>query len=148
MALKFQPKEKSVVICDYRSGFVAPEMVKRRPVVVLKRHPTNSQLVTIVSLSTTEPTIRDKHHHELPVNPLPDQVGVRSWAKCDMVATVSLARLELYKARAYGKRTYQQLAVGDHDFQRIKECVHHALGLNAHAPVPVLDASQGCKKTI
>jgi uncharacterized protein YifN (PemK superfamily) len=77
----------------------------------------------------------------LPVNPLSDQVEVRSWAKCDRVATASLARFELYKARVYGKRTYRQLAVGDHYFHLIKDCGHHVLGLNASAAVPGPDAS-------
>lgn len=54
MALKFQPKEKTVVMCDF-SGFKEPEMVKVRPVVVLAKHKHNARLVTIVPLSTTEP---------------------------------------------------------------------------------------------
>ncbi|MFK5246002.1 type II toxin-antitoxin system PemK/MazF family toxin [Glaesserella parasuis] len=37
MALKYQPKEKAVVMCDF-SGFIAPEMVKTRPVVVISKH--------------------------------------------------------------------------------------------------------------
>ncbi|MFK5216451.1 type II toxin-antitoxin system PemK/MazF family toxin [Glaesserella parasuis] len=54
MALKYQPKEKAVVMCDF-SGFIAPEMVKTRPVVVISKHKKNSELVTIVPLSTTKP---------------------------------------------------------------------------------------------
>lgn len=54
MALKYQPKEKSVVMCDF-SGFLAPEMVKVRPVIVVAKHKKNAQLVTVVPLSSTQP---------------------------------------------------------------------------------------------
>ena len=38
MALKFNPKPGMILLCDY-SGFKVPEMVKRRPaVVILPRH--------------------------------------------------------------------------------------------------------------
>jgi uncharacterized protein YifN (PemK superfamily) len=37
MPLKFQPKIGSVVMCDFE-GYVVPEMIKVRPVVVLAKH--------------------------------------------------------------------------------------------------------------
>ena len=56
MTLNYQPKIKSVVMCDF-AGLNPPEMVKVRPVVVLTKHRHNSQLVTIIPLSTTPPTV-------------------------------------------------------------------------------------------
>ncbi|MCV2223524.1 type II toxin-antitoxin system PemK/MazF family toxin [Pseudomonas sp. C98] len=44
MPLRYQPKEGSVLICDFR-GYEVPEMVKVRPVVVLRKHRSNSLLV-------------------------------------------------------------------------------------------------------
>ncbi len=77
-------------------------MIKKRPVVVLAHHKRNSKLVTVVLLSTTHPTTVEKHHHQLSTNPLagkpPNEVV---WAKCDMVATVSLARLDRYRVRGH-----------------------------------------------
>ena len=35
MTLKYQPKEKSVLMCDF-SQFKSPEMTKVRPVVVIR----------------------------------------------------------------------------------------------------------------
>jgi mRNA interferase MazF len=31
MPLKFHPEPGTILICDYTTGFIAPEMVKRRP---------------------------------------------------------------------------------------------------------------------
>ena len=50
MGLRFQPKPGMVLICDFR-GFEPPEMVKRRPVVVIASNPDRDQLVTVVPLS-------------------------------------------------------------------------------------------------
>lgn len=65
MALKYQPKEATVLMCDF-SGFQVPEMIKVRPVVVLRKHSQNRQLVTIVPLSTTAPDHMTGHHVVLP----------------------------------------------------------------------------------
>jgi len=128
MPLKYQPKEKVVVMCDF-SGFVVPEMVKTRPVVVLAKHKHNSKLVTVVPLSTTAPLELEEHHHEMSENPLPDKVEV-CWAKCDMVYTVSLDRLDRYKYRdAAGQRAYAAPSIGDEDFEAIRVAVMCALRL-------------------
>ncbi|WP_414861947.1 hypothetical protein [Pseudomonas sp. IT-P176] len=37
MPLQYQPKEGSVLICDFR-GYEVPEMIKVRPVVVIRKH--------------------------------------------------------------------------------------------------------------
>jgi mRNA interferase MazF len=44
-----------ILICDFSSGFVEPEMVKVRPVVVISPKPRKSihSLCTVVPLSTT-----------------------------------------------------------------------------------------------
>lgn len=125
MALKFQPKERSVVICDFR-GYEEPEMIKKRPVIVLTRHPHNGKLVTVVPLSSTEPAIYVAYHHKMSVNPLPDKRHIECWAKCDMSATVSLARLDRYKP-ANGERCVP--VIGMEDFAAVKAAVANALGL-------------------
>ncbi|HJW23477.1 MAG TPA: type II toxin-antitoxin system PemK/MazF family toxin [Rhodocyclaceae bacterium] len=127
MPLSFQPKAKSVVMCDF-SGFVVPEMVKTRPVVVIAKHKRNPQLVTVVPLSTTVPTVLEDHHHELSKNPLPDKPHITCWAKCDMVATVSLQRLDRY--RIHGTRNYVVPVISEADFQAIRHGVIAALGLS------------------
>lgn len=125
MPLLYQPATGSVVMCDF-AGFVVPEMVKVRPVVVLARHRQNRQLVTIVPLSTTQPTTMEKHHHQLSTNPLPGKAHVVCWAKCDMLATVSLHRLDRCKV---GKRQYVVPSISPQDFAAIKAGVAAALGI-------------------
>lgn len=124
MPLKFQPKARTVVMCDFRTGFVPPEMVKNRPVVVIASHKRNSKLVTVVPLSTTRPEKMDDHHHEMRTPPLPDQPHTACWAKCDMVYTVSTNRLDRYRV---GNK-YFSLKIDETDFAAIRMAV--AAGLN------------------
>jgi len=126
MPLNFQPRPGTVVMCDF-VGYVVPEMVKVRPVVVVARNRKNRQLVTVVPLSTTAPDKLEDHHHELSANPLPGKGHVTCWAKCDMIATVSLSRLDRYKT---AHRTYETPKLPDADFQAIRRAIASALGLD------------------
>ena len=131
MPLKFQPKAGSVVICDFH-GFVAPEMVKKRPVVVIAKHKHNSGLVTVVPLSTTHPNPVAPYHHRLKENPLPDKPkDLVTWAKCDMVVTVSLARLDRYKV---AKREYVVPSIPAEELEAIRHCVGIALHIDKNTP--------------
>ncbi|WP_154911973.1 type II toxin-antitoxin system PemK/MazF family toxin [Pseudomonas fluorescens] len=127
MPLLYQPKEGSVLICDFR-GYEIPEMIKVRPVVVIRKHKTNSLLVTVVPLSTTAPDRILDHHLELQSH-LQGASPV-CWAKCDMVATVSLSRLDRIKSRdRHGKRVYVISHLETDEFYAIKVAVRRALGL-------------------
>lgn len=130
MPIQFQPKPKTVVMCDFH-GFVAPEMIKTRPVVVIASNKKNSRLVTVVPLSTTPPERPEDHHHELSANPLPDKPHLSCWAKCDMVVTVSLHRLDRYQM---GRRDFRTFTVSDADFKQIQRGVLVALGLQGVPP--------------
>ena len=113
-------------MCDFK-GFVVPEMVKVRPVVVVARNRRNRQLVTVVPLSTTSPDKLEDHHHELSANPLPGKEALTCWAKCDMIATVALGRLDRYKI---GPRQFVTPCLTEADFEAIKKAIVSALGLN------------------
>jgi uncharacterized protein YifN (PemK superfamily) len=127
MPLLYQPKEGSVLICDFR-GYEVPEMIKVRPVVVIRKHKTNSLLVTVVPLSTTAPDRVLDHHLELQSH-LQGASPV-CWAKCDMVATVSLSRLDRIKSRdRQGKRVYVISQLETDEFYAIKVAVRNALGV-------------------
>jgi len=130
--LRFQPRPRAVVMCNF-SGFVVPEMVKIRPVVVLAKNRENHKLVTVIPLSTTEPHKIESHHHELSVNPLPDNPHVSCWAKCDMVYTVSIDRLDRYRL---GANHYVVPEISIEDFTEIRCGVVSALGLDDNQPVP------------
>lgn len=132
MALTFQPRPGTVVMCDF-SGYVVPEMVKVRPVVVIARNRRNRQLVTVVPLSTSAPSNLEDHHHQLSENPLPGKAPVTCWAKCDMIATVSLARLDRYKV---ARRQFVAPSLPEPDFKAIQAAVISALGLSQSSLAP------------
>jgi uncharacterized protein YifN (PemK superfamily) len=93
MGLKFQPKPGMVLICDFR-GFEEPEMVKRRPVVVVASNPDTDQLVTVVPLSKSPPQRYRAWHYALTAPLVPLSGGAPIWAKCDILHTFSTARLD------------------------------------------------------
>jgi uncharacterized protein YifN (PemK superfamily) len=114
-------------MCDFK-GYVVPEMVKIRPVVVVARNRKNRKLVTVVPLSTTAPDALEDHHHELGANPLPGRERITCWAKCDMLATVSVDRLDRYKV---GRGQFVTPSLPQADFDAICRAVVNALGLAA-----------------
>ncbi len=131
LSINFHPKPGHVLICDFNTGFRPPEMVKKRPVVVLSR--SHQQLVTVVPLSTTEPNPIEKWHHELREASLPASLRrTKHWAKCDVVVTVAFWRLDrvcIGKHPTTGKRMYVSHVVSPEDFAAIRQSVLHGLGL-------------------
>lgn len=101
-------------------------MIKVRPVVVLARNRRARQLVTVVPLSTAGPDPVEPHHHRLSVNPIPGRTEIVCWAKCDMVATVGLARLDRVKI---GRRLFDTPVLAAADFLAVKQATALALGL-------------------
>jgi mRNA interferase MazF len=129
MALTFHPPTGTIVICNYGTGFVPPEMVKARPVVIVSpRFRRRADLCTVVPLSSTAPEPVEPYHHPLSAGTYPPAAGRPMWAKCDMLATVSLARLDRVKV---GKRIYTTFLMPAADMEGIRQAIRHALGLDA-----------------
>jgi mRNA interferase MazF len=133
VAINFHPDPGTVVICDFQ-GFIAPEMVKRRPAVVISpRFRQRDKLCTIVPLSTTPPRSVCKFHCLLEFDPpLPEPYSERKmWVKADMVVAVSFSRLRLpgQGKDAAGNRIYDVRHIGDADLLRVRECVLHGMGM-------------------
>lgn len=130
MPINFHPEPGTILICDYGSGFIVPEMVKARPVVVISprfRHRTG--LCAVVPLSSTEPEPILPYHHQLAPGAYPPARGPM-WAKCDMVASVSLGRLDRVKIRPQGgARQYVTYQMPAADLAAILQGVKAALGL-------------------
>lgn len=114
-------KTGHVLICDFERGFVPPEMVKIRPVVVISRSSTHDNgLCTIVPLSTTPPPNVKPWHIQLKQDPTPHlNSGKQVWAKCDMLYTVSHGRLNKPHSKVAGKREYLTLKVSADDLNAI-----------------------------
>jgi len=90
--------------------------------------------LTVVPISTTQPVPATDYHHELSVNPLPVKLGEQSkrcWAKCDMLATVALQRLDRVKdgKNESGKRRYIVPRLSVDDLLAIRACVKVVLHL-------------------
>lgn len=109
-------------------------MVKRRPVVVISpRLRDRDGLCTVVPLSTTAPRSDVLHQCRLQLaESLPGPfTATEVWAKADMLATVGLVRLDLFRTGRGpdGRRIYLKPLISADDLDRIRACVLHAIGL-------------------
>jgi len=136
MALTFHPEAGTILLCDFDTGFIAPEMVKnKRPVIVISpKAKRGGQLVTIVACSTRTPEPIESHHYKLPKTSLP-KIGRYqnddTWVKGDMIYTVGFHRLNLIQVgkEADGKRVYHKNRLGRDQMKDVYGCVLHALNL-------------------
>ena len=116
-------------------GFVPPEMVKRRPAVVLAGAlPRRGKLLSVVPLSGTQADPRNLYQCRLELDrPLPEPFAETVWwVKADMVATVGFDRLDLFRTGRdqYGKRKYlADLRVSPDQMEAVRAAVRHALDL-------------------
>jgi uncharacterized protein YifN (PemK superfamily) len=119
-------------MCNFEG--ISPEMVKVRPAIILVRNRQNNQLVTVIPVSTTAPDPVMPYHHQLTTNPLPPKHGKPvfvCWAKCDMIETVALHRLDRIKdgKNPDGSRQYIVPTLSPADFAAVQACVKLALHL-------------------
>ncbi len=134
MPLQFHPKPGTVLLCDYQPGFQAPEMVKRRPVIVVSpRLRARNKLCAVVPLSLTPPDKVMQYHCELtfPVAfPAPNDAASH-WVKGDMINTVAFHRLRLMHSGKdqYGKRTNVMPVATAEQLAQVRRCVQAGLGI-------------------
>jgi uncharacterized protein YifN (PemK superfamily) len=132
MSLPFNPVIGTIVVCDF-SGFIVPEMVKRRPAIVVSpRLRGRVNLCTIVPLSTTPPAKAQNYHYLLELSPpLPKPFNTEAcWVKGDMLYTVSYDRLNLPHERSVtGERIHINRVVSAEDLLNIRHCILFGLGL-------------------
>ena len=132
MALPFHPSPGTVVMCDFTPGFRPPEMVKLRLAVTISpKLKRRNDLVTIVPLSQSAPAPVEAWHHRIDLDlPPPWGAGAR-WAKCDMLATVGYARLDLpySKHPVTGSRQRVQRMLPAADVAALRAAIAAALGI-------------------
>jgi uncharacterized protein YifN (PemK superfamily) len=125
----------TILLCDYsQGGFRPPEMVKRRPAIVISpRLPNRDNLCTVVPLSLTAPEKEMPYQCRLELaeslpHPFPSKV---LWVKADMLATVCFSRLDLFRTERdqYGRRKYLHPKVNPEQLRAVRCAVLHALGL-------------------
>ncbi|MGF1464121.1 MAG: type II toxin-antitoxin system PemK/MazF family toxin [Maricaulaceae bacterium] len=137
MAIRFAPKAGVILLCDFSlGGFKPPEMIKRRPVVVVSpKLPERDLLATVVPFSTTPPRSNRPYVVAITLKdplPAPFEAPVM-WAKCDMICAVSLNRLDLFRSGRdgdTGKRRYYKPALTPDDFERVRRGILAGLGLD------------------
>jgi uncharacterized protein YifN (PemK superfamily) len=134
MPIRYPVEPRTVVLCNYdMGGFRPPEMIKRRPAVVLVgRLPRRDNLLTVVPLSGTPSHPECRYHCRIELErPLPAPFEQTVWwVKADMLATVGFGRLDLFRtAREGGLRRYITPKVTPQQFSDIQRAVLLALGL-------------------
>lgn len=131
MALPYFPRRGEVLICDFDSGFQPPEMVKKRPVVVISSKESHARrLCTVVPFSTTAPISPGKWQHCLEHVAVPGwQAKGQMWAKCDMLGTVGFERLHKPYTKSRHGRVYQTLILDEADLTAIECCLRTYLSL-------------------
>jgi uncharacterized protein YifN (PemK superfamily) len=135
MPIQEHPPLGTVVLCDFSGGFREPEMVKRRPVIVLSpRIRARAPVCTVVALSLTAPDPIMSYHARIdlrPALPLP-WVSDDVWVKGDMINTVGFHRLDLFRLGkdAEGSQNYLLEPLPDDVLTEVRGCVLAGLGLN------------------
>ncbi|WP_075216959.1 type II toxin-antitoxin system PemK/MazF family toxin [Mongoliimonas terrestris] len=133
MTITVHPDPGTIVRVDLAEGFRPPEMVKRRPAVVLSPPIVGRpQLCTILPLSSTEPRPILPHHLRIELDPcLPAPYDDRvMWLKGDIVLTVAFHRLRyLFSHWANGQRRYDIRRLEAPVFSAVQSCVRSGLGL-------------------
>lgn len=122
-------------MCDFSGGFSPPEMIKIRPVVVISPQlPDRPDLCTVVPISTKKPLVLRNYHHEISPQSLAGGLEKnRCWAKCDMLYTVSLQRLDRIRARGTSsRRSYVTGLATEEDMLAITHAVLHGLGCHMY----------------
>jgi uncharacterized protein YifN (PemK superfamily) len=120
-----------VLICDF-DGYISPEIIKKRPVVVVSpSHLRRPGLVTVIPLSTTPPNPVERYHYRLTGNPVPGSDAAEVWAKCDLIATVCIERLDRVK---FGRRQYEIGRVGPDQVRRMRLAALASLGIDLEDP--------------
>lgn len=135
MGIKFAVAPGTILVCDYsRGGFQPPEMIKRRPAIVVSprlRH--RDGLCAVVPISS-QPNARECDYVVRlefdPCLPAPFSNAV-GWAKCDMLATVGFDRLDLFRTGRdqFGKRKYLHPMLTVEDLKRVRIGILYGLGL-------------------
>ena len=135
MPIRYAVAPGTLLLCDFsKGGFRAPEMVKRRPAVVVSpRLPYRDGLCAVVPLSTTPPAHEVAYAVKIELEaPLPAPFDFPvCWAKCDMIATVAFERLDLFRTArdASAKRKYFTPKLSQDLFEAVQRGILAGLGI-------------------
>jgi uncharacterized protein YifN (PemK superfamily) len=123
MPIIFAPDPGQILMCDFTTGFMRPEMQKIRHCISVspKKH-TGTCL--IVPLSTQAPVPIESWHYLIPPNVYPCiDCGMDIWAKGDMLTHAAFTRLDRPKENHVKVR---RLLRPDH-LREVLKAVAHAI---------------------
>jgi mRNA interferase MazF len=133
MPILYHPGVRAVLICDFSRGFMPPEMVKRRPAIVITPQMGNrAKLCTVVPISTDPPKKLSNFNIELPELKLPPPYEKGpNWVKADLIFSASFSRLDLFRSDRgeNGKRVYEGVFIAPKDFRSVQRAVLCGLGM-------------------
>lgn len=135
MAIREHPSTGTILTCDFDQGFKEPEMVKRRPVIVVSPQISwRPGLCTVVPLSTTPPEPKRPYHCKLTLHPPlpPPWDGAEVWVKGDMIVSAGFHRLDLIRLgrdENGSKRRYRMNILSREQLTEVRGCILHSLGL-------------------
>jgi mRNA interferase MazF len=95
-AVTFLPAEGAILVCDFSTGFRLPEMIERRPCIVISQTRTNRGLCVVVPISSRESIDREAIVVPMPMAKYPF-LRKDGWAKCHAPATVGKSRLYMMR---------------------------------------------------
>jgi mRNA interferase MazF len=132
-AITFSPVEGTVLVCDFSIGFRPPEVIEKRPCVVISKQRTNRRLCVVVPISTTESTNRKAIAVPLPSAKYPF-LRRDSWAKCHAPSTVSITRLSMMRDPVAGRGLdTRQTILDTRDLMAVRLGVARCIGALAPA---------------
>lgn len=131
MALPYLPHQGEILVCDFDDFAMGAEMVKRRPIVVASRHDTHrGKMCTVIPLSTTPPDPVKSWHHQMPHLKIAGwQANGVIWAKCDMLASVSIERLNKPYIRTRHGRSFVTHKLDAQDMAAVMQCIRAYFGI-------------------
>jgi len=126
MSILFIPRQGMVLMCDFDTGFVPPEITKVRHVIVVSpRHRRNSGSCLVVPLSTVAPQPVEPFHYRIPANTYSFfRKNADVWAKADLFSHVSFGRLD----RVLDGGKYCSPMLNRSDLEGVQHAVWEALG--------------------
>jgi len=137
MALNFPPKVGEVFECEFPSCLKAPEMHKKRLVIVVgpRLIQRDQRLVNVVPISLTPPPPGCQFHAQIPLSFIPGSWAADTsdrWAKCDMIYTLSIERLTVHSTPGLhgAARISHRPKLDLTTLQAVRRCVAIAMGIS------------------
>lgn len=133
-AITFFPTEGTVLICDFSGGFRPPEMIEKRPCIVISPRNTNRGTCVVVPISSQES--RNVTAVTVPMTmakyPFLRKDG---WAKCHAPATVSISRLSMMRDPNSGRGLHtDRTTIDAADLAAVRQGVARFVGATGAAP--------------